>query len=729
MDTKHSIMLDSAASEFMEGFPIGTGKIAAMIYSTYPEDKISLNHEWLWTAKYRNKKTPDCSADKLPELRKLLREGKYIEANDFGNKYFSPRGGLIGGTERIDNYSDAGYFHFGVEFSCIGYNRSLDMQTGLATSSFFAYGVTFYRECFADLSSNSIIYRVYNNKNLPFNGHCNFSRVYRQDDELEFETEQSFMSMTGKESGNIYFRNEAKIFTDGETKTRGNQILINNATNVLVVISLDVNINEEKKFNLNLRNSDRPDWTQTFENHKKLWGQYYNRFQLDIENDTTASRFFNYGRYLLIASCANAELPPHLQGKWNDIINPPWQSDYHLNINLQMNFWGVESTGLSDFHNLFFNYCDRLAKNGEKVAKLTWGGKGTFLPHATDVWAEATPEANGWSVWLMTGAWISQHYMKHYRYTLDHDFLVNQVWPFIKNTANFYASILEYDEKGKIEISPSQSPENYFVGGGEPVSLCISSACDIELLQELLRDALFVADKLNIKDSDTEKWENMQKNLPELKIGKDGRLLEWGDESFEEIEKGHRHISHLIGLYPGSVITANKTPELFESARKTMEFRLAHFPDNHSGWSDAWMANFFTKFNDGNRALDQINWLATGQSSCSLLDRHPPKIFQIDGNLGVISAVTAMLLQTCDDVITLLPALPDKWSKGKVMGLGAENALTFDLEWENSQIIRASVLSEYDCEIQLVEFKDPTKTIQKYSLKANEYTTIIKKKG
>ncbi|MBR7127357.1 MAG: glycoside hydrolase N-terminal domain-containing protein [Lentisphaeria bacterium] len=725
MDKKHSILLKDSASSFMEGFPIGTGKIAAMIYSTYPEDKISLNHEWLWTANFRGKKSPDCSADKLPELRRLLREKKFLEANEFGNRYFSPRGGMIAGTERIDHYSDAGYFHFAIEFGCIKLERSLDMQTGVCTSSIFADGTTFYRECFADLSSNTIIYRVYNNKNTPFNASCHFSRAYRNGDALEFTAENNFMAMQGQEAGGIFFRNEAKIFADGaEIKNRNQQICINNAREIIAVIAIDVNINGKKEFNLNLQQAEKPDWEKTLAEHIKKHQKYYNNFQLDIPNDEDALRFFNYGRYLLIASCANAELPPNLQGKWNDIINPPWQSDYHLNINLQMNCWGMNSTGLADFHNLLFDYCDRLAIAGKKVAEITWGAeKGFFLPHATDVWAEATPEANGWSVWLMAGAWISMHYMKHYRYTLDETFLVNRAWPFIKGAANFYASILEYDENGTLEINPSQSPENYFVGGGQPVSLCISAACDVELLSELLRDALWVAEKLDIQNDEVSQWREMYQSLPELKIGKDGRLLEWQNESFQEIEIGHRHISHLIGLYPGSVINQKQTPELYEAARKTMEFRLANFPDNHSGWSDAWMANFFTRFNDGNRALDEIHWLATGQSSCSLLDRHPPQIFQIDGNLGVLSAVTAMLVQTIEGVIYFLPALPDKWSDGEVKGLGAENALTINLKWQNHKVTQAQITAKYDCVIKIADFKN-NNAILEYQLKANETISI-----
>jgi alpha-L-fucosidase 2 len=242
-------------------------------------------------------------------------------------------------------------------------------------------------------------------------------------------------------------------------------------------------------------------------------------------------------------------------------------------------------------------------------------------------------------------------------------------------------------------------------------------------LQELLRDAIWVSEKLNISNADTQIWKKMYSSLPELKIGKDGRLLEWGDESFIEIEKGHRHISHLIGLYPGSVITKTQTPELYEAARKTMEYRLANFPDNHSGWSDAWMANFFTMFDDGNRALDEVHWLATGQSSVSLLDRHPPKIFQIDGNFGVLSAVTNMLLQTRDQVIYLLPALPDKWDSGAVKGLVAENALIFNFKWENHQIISVDVSSKFDFELKIADFRNNNNNVLTYSLKANQ--TVI----
>ena len=284
MNPTHTISLDSAASEFLDGFPIGSGKVAAMIYGSYPEDKISLNHEWLWSANYRGKKTPDKVADKLPHLRKLLREGKYIEANQFGNDTFSPRGGMSPIKERIDQYSDAGYFHFGIEFGCIKYERTLNMQNGLVRSEFSFAGITFFRECFADLNSNIIYYRVYNNKHQSFNSSCYFSRAYRKGDNLEFETNGNFFAMQGEEAGNIKFRNEAKVFADGaEILNRNNQILINNAKEVIVAISIDVNTGNKDKFDNILQTIEKPDWDSILDKHTQKWQKYYNRFSPDCQ--------------------------------------------------------------------------------------------------------------------------------------------------------------------------------------------------------------------------------------------------------------------------------------------------------------------------------------------------------------------------------------------------------------------------------------------------------------
>lgn len=690
MDSEYLISLDRPAASFTEGFPLGTGRIAGMIYGTMPEEKISLNHEWLWSARWRNRKDADHSAPFLPELRQLLHEGRYEEATKFGNDHFSPRGGISDKPARIDAYQSAGVFHVATDVGCSRYARELNMLDGVVQSCHGSPQTLLKREYVADLVSDMLYVRLSMEDASPFSGSCRLDRPRTPGDELEMAVTGPVITLSGQVPGGVRFMTQTKIFANGgNLYAEPYRIGFENVTELIAIIDIDVNTDGKKQFNCAAQGVSAPDWPVLLDEHRDAWQKLYRTCQIAVPNGGDVLRYFNYGRYLLLSASANAKLPPNLQGKWNEELNPPWKSDYHLNINLQMNFWGTDPTGLGWINRTLFDYLDRLAQSGRKVAEEMWGVKGLFLPHATDVWAQATPEAYGWSVWLGAAPWLAQHYMKYYRYTLDRSFLEKRAWPFLHDSAIFFEQLLQTNADGVLEIIPSQSPENQFRGGGAPVSLCISSACDVELLDELLRDAIFVAEQLDAAPKRRAAWQAMRDRLPKLQIGSDGRLLEWERER-EELEPGHRHISHLIGLYPGSVITRTGTPALFDAARKSLEYRLAH-AGGHTGWSRAWTANFFAVFGDGDRVLCELKHLAQKQSSISLLDLHPPCIFQIDGNLGAVAAVAAMLLQTVDGVLHLLPALPAEWPDGDAYGLCAENALTVNLSWRSGKLTRAVI--------------------------------------
>lgn len=683
------------AGSFLEGFPIGNGRIGAMVTSTYPEEKIYLNHEWLWTAKWRGKKDPDENADRLPELKKLLTEEKWVEGAEFAIRNFSPRGSFLGFPARIDSFVSAGFLSICPDVSPIDHTRKLDMEKALVMSDLRCGKQQFFREVYASSTDGLIHVRYRMEKNTPFSGSVSLGRNYEKGVELSFVTKKDHLLMQGTVPGNTPFQVEAFLHTKGgECKVNGNEVIFEDVEELIVLLDVDVNKESRMEFPPSNGRELHPDWEKDLASHVENWQKYFYKCRITIPNGGIVSQYYNFGRYLLLSSFMNGELPPNLQGKWNLGNNPPWQSDYHLNINLQMNCWGCCPTALEEFNLLLFDYIDRVAEDGKKVAQKSWGCRGTCLPHATDVWGQATPEASGYSVWLGAAPWFAQHYMQHYRYTLDETFLRERAWPFLRETALFFEDILERDKNGIWQLIPSQSPENFFVGGFF-ISICVSSSCDVELLQELFRDAIFTAEKVGAKEY-IAKWQEILTHLPPLAIGKDGRLLEWGDEKFQEVDKGHRHFSHLVGLFPGSVITEKKTPALYKAALRSLEVRLENFQPGGfvPGWSRALLSNYFALAGQGERAINEIRILAEKQSTDTLLDLHPPRIFQIDGNLGILSTIPALLVQTKDEVLTLLPALPGEWKEGKAENIRAEKALSIDLEWKEGRLAKARITAE-----------------------------------
>ncbi len=400
--------------------------------------------------------------------------------------------------------------------------------------------------------------------------------------------------------------------------------------------------------------------------------------------------YFNYGRYLLVASSVRGELPANLQGKWNEDLDPAWQSDYHHDINLQMNYWPAEPGNLVYTTEALFKHIERFVPHGRKVARDLYGCRGVCFPIATDCWGRATPEAWGWAAWIGAAPWLAQHLWWHYEYGLDKEFLRMRAYPFFKEVAAFYESYLIKDDAGVLQVVPSQSPENRFKGAeNAPVSLCVSSTMDVQLARDALSYAIRSAQVLGVDLEKQALWQEMMAKLPPLKIGGKGQLQEWA-EDFEEVEPSHRHQSHLIGLHPGDAITPEGTPALWAAARRSLELRL-QAGGGHTGWSRSWVSCLFARLGDADRAWHHLCHLITDFATDSLLDLHPPRIFQIDGNFGGTAAVIEMLLQSYHGELHFLPALPVAWPEGKVTGLRARGGLTVGIEWREGRMTAASI--------------------------------------
>ncbi|MCL2813379.1 MAG: glycoside hydrolase family 95 protein [Oscillospiraceae bacterium] len=697
------------AREWMEGLPIGNGRLAAMIWGTCAKDTVDLNHEWLWRGTNKNRKIVP-AAEHLASVRELLKKGDFYNATLEANKYFGGGGGVSSQKGRVDPYQTAGFLEFALG-GCEKFEwRELDIETGICRVSRKTSGTSVISEFFASCENGLIMSKWQSSdKNGRFSCGISHSRVKDEGAAYKISAQDDRLVFDCAFEGGIKYRLISEIQTDGNCAAADDRINIEGASYVKCITNIATSV-----FDLENEIAGYPADFDAFETekirHTAKFSKIINKVALEIDEEGAvedlsieerlekiregkrdnkmAALYFNFGRYLMVSSSVCGDLPANLQGKWNDRIDPPWESDYHFDINLQMNYQMAEKCDMPECADALLGYLESFYESGAEAAMGLYGCRGIYLPIQTDAWGISTPESCGWAVWIGAAPWFSQHFWHHYIYSGDIGYLKNRAYRYLKAVAEFYEDYLVEDENGVFQIMPSQSPENSFKEAqgqiGMPVSICVSAAMDVQLAHEALGYAIEAAKILKTDEDRVKIWEDMRARLPDFKIGPDGRLLEWDDHKKTEAEPGHRHLSHLYGVFPSDLFTSETRTAQYHAARKSLDFRLSH-GGGHTGWSRAWVACLQARFDNPEGFYEHFTALIKDFATVSLLDLHPPGIFQIDGNLGAVSALIEAVISFTDDRLYLLRALPANWAGGSLQGIKIPGGHTVSVWWKNGK--------------------------------------------
>lgn len=725
------------ATEWHQALPVGNGHLGAMVFGDAIKERIQITEESVWAGP-PVPESPVTAKAGIAEARELIFKGDYQKATTVVETkvlaepvrpMVSPRS-----QQTLCDISVA--FSYEGRPETTAYRRELDLSRAVATSQWKVSEAGYESETFCSALENACVTRYSSDApggltcSIQLRRECGAISSAQDENTLILEGQASHR---GKRKG-VTFAGVLRVVAKGGVLQRdADTIYVENADELTLTLTAETDYNFAKPtspltHDLAATALERArlvaakNYEQLLAAHLADHQQLFNRVDLQLgpavdedrpidvrlqalrdgQTDTALEALqFHYGRYLLITSSRPGCMPANLQGVWNQKIFAPWNADYHININAQMNYWHAESTNLSECHEPFFDLVEGLVPAGRKAASEI-GCRGAYAGHTTDAWLYSLAHGHraGYGMWVMGLAWCSQHFMERYRFTGDMEFLKSRALPMLKECSLFFLDWLVEDPKtGKFVSGPSTSPENAFACGDDEASLSMGCSMDQQIIWDTFTNYLEAVKLVGEADDVQAEVETALANLALPGIGADGRLLEW-QEGLEERHPGHRHVSHLFGLHPGRQYTHDKTPEFVLAAEKSLDGRLAN-GGGQTGWSRTWLINFRARLRQGDKAHEDVVAFISKLTEPNLFCLHPPHMFQIDGNFGYTAGVAEMLLQSHAGVVDILPALPKAWATGAVRGLRARGGLELDFSWKDGDVTDLTVSADHDCTFTL----------------------------